>query len=71
MWHDAETEDIPDALWSPDDDSATIHVTLSRREAQALLSAMRDNLVTPTALLTADVEIRYAIRGAFPELDEQ
>jgi hypothetical protein len=68
MWHDAETEDIPDALW-PTDEGATVHVSLSRREAVAFLGAVRNRDAPPTALLTADAEIRHAIRGAFPELD--
>jgi predicted DNA-binding transcriptional regulator YafY len=68
MWHDAETEDIPDALW-PTDEGATVHVSLSRREAEAFLLAIRNTRESSTALLTADSEIRHAIRSAFPELD--
>jgi hypothetical protein len=69
MWHDAETDEIPDALW-PTDEGATVHVSLSRREAEAFLLAARVHQESSTALLTADAEIRHAIKQAFPELDE-
>jgi hypothetical protein len=66
-YHDAGTEDIPDALWL--EDGGMVHVSLSRHEAQAFLAAHRSNVESPPGLLAADMAVRDAIRQTWPELD--